>query len=260
MNEEFVRTLEFEKDIARAASTLVRDVGVGTLYVNSDLPGVWDRNFLRLDERASAHTAEYLDGLVEELLGAVGAKHRKIYVAEDHVTPEMLAGFTSFGWERSLLATMAHRNRGFRSDLQVNEVDADAYAPFERKCLDESPPSDVSVKEQIVSLVPLMHRAARGRFFVVSEEGEMVAGCHLYSDGEVAQVENVTTLETYRGRGLASAVVARAVDEAIAEGNSLTFLLVDDGGGPKTLYERIGFETIGRTVELFREPPNEAAS
>ena len=61
-------------------------------------------------------------------------------------------------------------------------------------------------------------------------------------------------MEAYRGRGFAKGVVNRAVSEARRAGHDLVFLLADEDDWPKELYRRLGFEEVGRTWELLREP------
>jgi predicted GNAT family acetyltransferase len=81
-----------------------------------------------------------------------------------------------------------------------------------------------------------------------------VSAAELYSDGRTAQVEDVATSPDSRGRGLASAVVLRAVEEAVASGHDFVFLIANDGSWPKELYARLGFETIGHTWSFLRKP------
>lgn len=255
MDPDFRRTLDFENKMGAEASTLVKDVGVGTLYVNARLPGVWDRNFLRLDERARDVSAADLASLADGLLQSAGAEHRKIYAAASDVDDRTLSGFKALGWSHTDLVTMAHRDAAkLRFDHEVEELDASAYIPFESACVDASPASEAAVQDQLVSLVPLMARVARGRFFVVRDGRDPVSGCHLYSDGNSAQVEDVMTLERYRRRGYATAVVSRATQAALEDRHSLVFLIVEQEGGAKRLYEDLGFEDIGRTIELALEP------
>jgi predicted GNAT family acetyltransferase len=96
--------------------------------------------------------------------------------------------------------------------------------------------------------------AGSGRHFAVRAEGRVVSAAELYSDGRTAQVEDVATSPDNRGRGLASAVVLRAVEEAVASGHDFVFLVASDGSWPKELYARLGFETIGHTWSFLRKP------
>jgi ribosomal protein S18 acetylase RimI-like enzyme len=55
----------------------------------------------------------------------------------------------------------------------------------------------------------------------------------------------VATLERFRGRGIARAVVLAAADAARAAGNDLVFLCADTQDWPIELYRRLGFDEIG---------------
>jgi predicted N-acetyltransferase YhbS len=60
-------------------------------------------------------------------------------------------------------------------------------------------------------------------------------------DGLDAQVENVDTLEEFRGRGVARSVVLRAVEAARDADAEHVFIVADDADWPRDLYARLGF-------------------
>jgi predicted GNAT family acetyltransferase len=60
-----------------------------------------------------------------------------------------------------------------------------------------------------------------------------------------AQIEDVNTLEPFRGRGLARQVVSFAAREALAGGADLVWLIADDNDWPKELYAKLGFRPVG---------------
>ena len=68
----------------------------------------------------------------------------------------------------------------------------------------------------------------------------------------MGQIDEVTTIERFRRRGLGTAVVAGALQASLADGDELTFLVADEGDWPKDWYARLGFEPIGRRYELLR--------
>jgi predicted GNAT family acetyltransferase len=76
--------------------------------------------------------------------------------------------------------------------------------------------------------------------------------CELYTIDTVAQIEDVNTLEEFRGRGLASAVVLAAARRAEERGCDVVFLIADDDDWPKDLYARLGFEPVSRTWSFVR--------
>jgi predicted GNAT family acetyltransferase len=85
-----------------------------------------------------------------------------------------------------------------------------------------------------------------------------VSSTDLYSDGRTAQIEDVMTLREHRGRGYASAVVIRALEEALAGGHDFVFLTTDARDWPKELYRRLGFEPLGEKYAYLLTPAGPA--
>jgi GNAT superfamily N-acetyltransferase len=85
------------------------------------------------------------------------------------------------------------------------------------------------------------------RFGIRGPDGALASITQLFSDGRVGQVEHVFTVAEARGRGYARALVSHAAAEAWSAGHELNFIVADDDDWPKTLYQRIGFEPLGRT-------------
>ena len=97
-----------------------------------------------------------------------------------------------------------------------------------------------------------LERHAGARFFCARVDGEIASMCELYVDGAIAQVEDVNTLEEFRNRGLARAVVQLAVDEALLGGAELVFIHALDDDWPKHLYAKLGFDPIGYVWSFVR--------
>jgi ribosomal protein S18 acetylase RimI-like enzyme len=93
------------------------------------------------------------------------------------------------------------------------------------------------------------------RFFGARADGEIGAYCELYSVEGTGQIENVLTLERHRGRGLARALVLRALAASREAGNELTFLLANRDDWPKKLYRKLGFDEVGLIYDFVIPPP-----
>jgi GNAT superfamily N-acetyltransferase len=93
----------------------------------------------------------------------------------------------------------------------------------------------------------------RTRYFCAALDGRDVASATLYSDGAIAQIEDVGALAGARGHGLGRAVVTAAIDAAVAAGHELLFIIAEEDDWPKDLYARLGFRSIGRTWTCLRE-------
>ena len=71
------------------------------------------------------------------------------------------------------------------------------------------------------------------------------------TDGETAEVEQAYVKPALRGRGTGGGLVAAA---ARAGGASETFIVADDEGDPKRLYQRLGFRPVWIQHEFTRRP------
>lgn len=78
------------------------------------------------------------------------------------------------------------------------------------------------------------------RRFLVYDGPRAVATCEVFQPGSVVGVYNVATHPAYRGRGIAAALVVRAVHEGHRSGASLAVLQADHRA--QGLYARLGFE------------------
>jgi ribosomal protein S18 acetylase RimI-like enzyme len=92
------------------------------------------------------------------------------------------------------------------------------------------------------------------RFFAARVDGRLAGSCELYLDGDEAQIESVDTLQEYRGRGLASAIVLRAAAEARAAGATWIHLYADGDDWPQHWYVKLGFDEVGRLRAVLRTP------
>lgn len=216
--------------------------GVG-LFCDS-IPIVYDENYLRVDDPVSAeeHAAE-TDALMEPFW------HRR--VALDGPEDGLGEGFARLGWTHSGHVVMAHVREPDRTVATggVREVTLDQIADAHRRVTLAEAYGTAELADQLLQAKRRAGAALRTRYFAVFDGDAAVSYCQLHDDGRTAQIEDVNTLAGYRGRGLARAVVQRALDTALAD-CGLVFLeaLADDW--PKELYAKLGF-TIVDQRQLF---------
>jgi predicted GNAT family acetyltransferase len=160
------------------------------------------------------------------------------------------------GWQVQRDVYMALRRRRDRAPAAglAREVDAATLAAVDARTVREEPwGADEEVVRQIIASRALLARAvAATRYFVAADAGVDATVTTLYSDGTTAQVEDVATLRAHRRRGLARAAVSLAVDAAVAMRHELVFIVADADAWPRTLYDRLGFDPMGRAWNFVR--------
>jgi GNAT superfamily N-acetyltransferase len=224
----------------------------GVALLTPSLPLVWQLNALRVDD-PDARPGE----LVEEadaLLAPVA--HRKLVVRDDELGARLAPALTAQGWNALRLLVMVRRRPPDRSSeaglaAEVSrERGAVVLAAFRR----EQPfGRQEEAVRQLAGMDERLSRAWTTRDFAAPTE-EPGCACRLYSNGALAQVDEVGTLEAHRGRGYARATVLAAADAAASERSEPIFLLTDASDWPQHLYRKLGFDAIGAVYEFLKPP------
>jgi GNAT superfamily N-acetyltransferase len=87
-------------------------------------------------------------------------------------------------------------------------------------------------------------------FGAATDDGPLASMCTLFVGEGIAMIEEVGTLEQFRERGLARAVVGAAVDAALSLGCERIFVPADADDWPQLLYVKLGFEPVARQVSF----------
>jgi ribosomal protein S18 acetylase RimI-like enzyme len=171
-----------------------------------------------------------------------------------HVGEGLATDFARRGWfvHHGLVMVRRHEPERAIDTSIVGEVDEAALRAPRRAQLANEPWATPELVEQRLDAKLAVARSIEVRFFAVGVDGDPVSWTDLYLDRHTAQVEDVATLPDHRGRGYATAVVARAVEEAERAGCDFVFLVTDADDWPQTLYRRLGFDDVGRYVKFFR--------
>jgi ribosomal protein S18 acetylase RimI-like enzyme len=243
-------------DLARAYAFLARgDMGgtreeesrFGTAVYTDELPRRFDGNYLRVEREAAP------DELVAE---AKRLERPLIFVPDPDLGGKLAPWFTEHGWRIDRHLVMAQLREPERTaDLSiVRELSEQALRPSRRRLMESYPWGKPEVIEQLFQAKALIGQRVTIRFFGVPLGDEVVSYADLYADGADAQVEDVGTLPEHRGRGYATAVILRAIEQARASGADFVFLVADAEDWPKELYRRLGFDEVGHYTKFFVPP------
>ena len=154
----------------------------------------------------------------------------------------LAAGFAHAAqWDGALMVYVGPdggRPSAVEPELVRSEADRRAWAEI----ADEEAGADQQ------SMLRAMYYAQLGdpriRAYLARVEDKAAAHCLLFSSGGIGRVETVRTLSAYRGRGLAAALVRRAIEDSLALDHQLTYLFAEDGGAAQRLYTSLGFRTV----------------
>jgi ribosomal protein S18 acetylase RimI-like enzyme len=217
----------------------------GRALLTPSLPRVFYANTFSVDLGARAPAAELVAEL-EPIFAAAGLAHRKLSV-DDGLGASLAPQLRRLGWKAEELVVMTHDGSTPEIDTTgVEEVGWEELEPIWAEGMRASP--EIQDEDEVRQLVAAQHRrriAVDVRYFAARIDGEIASYCELFSDGRTGQIESVMTLERFRGRGLAKAIVTRALAESRAAGHDFTFLLAEAEDWPKELYRKLGFDTAG---------------
>jgi GNAT superfamily N-acetyltransferase len=243
---------EFDTTRMSLLSTRAIPFDGGIAYLDEDYPERYISNVLIVDADVPA---ERLLRTTEEMQGGARLAHRRIRVRDDALGIRLAPSLRAEGYTDERVVVMLLRrqsDRGAALPVEERRFDdvRDLTAEVYRRELPTDPDTAVRFVEQ--------HRRWDGilgtRRFVARVGGLAAGQCELYAIGPDAQIEYVDTLEEYRRRGIAAAVVLAAIGAARAAGARHVFICADADDWPKTLYERLGFDPIGREWEFTRAP------
>jgi ribosomal protein S18 acetylase RimI-like enzyme len=231
----------------------------GAVVTDPSMRDVWDLNYARVDAARPVRIEEIEGELLPALRAAgVTVEHVVSLAPEAHggLFDALRARGHTAGWD-VILEQQAEREQV--SDVAVEEHRigdelGSAFADLLREAFEVQPDAVIA---QLVAFSRDVQSFAGKRWFGVRDTGLIVAmGSMIVHEG-TAYVDDVATLPRSRGRGFASAIVARILDEADAAGASRVYLLADPGA-PRVvaMYERLGFREVGRLASTRGPTPD----
>jgi N-acetylglutamate synthase-like GNAT family acetyltransferase len=259
MGSDHERAFSFQGDVMRRTSTREQSLPWGTAFFHDGFPLRYDANFAIADRPLGSTRA---DDVVATLDHAYeGFRHREVEFASADDADTIAMGMAEHGYAIERMLVMALRRDPDREpDLTaVDEVPLAEMRPFIVEVSRREPwGEEPGIAEMMASYRQVLVDGIGARFFA-QHVGRQVAGsCELYVEGDVAQIEDVNTLEEFRGRGIARNVVLRATAEARKAGATFVFLFADAEDWPRHLYARLGFDEIGHSCLFRRWPQGQA--
>jgi GNAT superfamily N-acetyltransferase len=248
----FQRAVEFERATLGLVTARVEPIAEGWVVREPALPLVWSANHVSIARPVSFAAALEL---AEAHLGDL--PYRQLMIEHDDTGRRLEQSFADQRWEvdREVVMQLQREPDRVVDASGVIEADEEPVMGLMRRWIGEDESIELTPwgLDQVVEFTRRRARARRTWLFgVPGEHGGLAAITMLYSDGTVAQVEDVYTVPEERKRGHGRKLVTKAVEVARATGHELVFIVADADDWPRNLYRRIGFEPIGRRWALHR--------
>jgi GNAT superfamily N-acetyltransferase len=231
----------------------------GAVTTDARFPLVWDANNATVLEPGPGLTLHEIQGTLDPALRAAGAPYEHIEFWDTSiVTPALrdLRTIEEFPAHDDVMVFEAAWPAA--DDTRVKELllpDEDFWRWYRTTLLEFGQELYQEVLRQMVRRIRDVFVPAGLRFFAAALEGELAGYTSAISLAGVGYLDNVVTMPAYRGRGVASATVARAVRECFEAGDRCVFLLAERGGQPQQLYERLGFRARAEVESFTRLLP-----
>lgn len=249
-----MRIATFSRWLEDASAQRTEPWRFGTALFDDAFPNKWDANFLRVERPVGEATASELAAEADRRCAHL--EHREFIFADDAEGARLAAAFVDIGYTSDRLVNMVLHREADRSGPPGGEEATfeDVSGLLMTITAQGFPNLSTPQAQMLVDHDRALAERVGARFFWSRVDGVPAGCCQLFEHDGVAQVENVSTLEEFRNRGLARSFVGAAIDAAHAGGADLVFLVADDADWPKHLYGKLGFDEVSHFRQFTRPP------
>lgn len=215
------------------------------------VPWVREVNIVRVEATTPRARAAEIAYAAQERFPSAPA----VEVLHEPIGAALAPAFAAAGWQVGRHLLMALEDPPPPVARAAEEVAPEAVWPLREEWMRSEPWGDDDAVAAMLRWERWRAQLTGARAFCAFDGGRPVSMCLLLATPHADEVERVYTTASQRGRGLAFAVVARALEAA---GDRLTFLFTDAHGAAQHLYARLGFRR-GWVVYRFARLPDPPA-
>jgi GNAT superfamily N-acetyltransferase len=222
----------------------------GTAVRATTLPTFWNYNSLRVEGTDTGVSADALVHAADVLQGDLA--HRHVEVEDEGAGARLRPGFEALGWAAERLAWMLLEGPApdgpdleevaFAATLDLR---LEWGATFPWATTREAALRFAAHEETVAAL-----RGSRA-LIARDDDGTPIGFASFSAHGGAAEIEQAYVTPSRRGHGTGGALVSAA---ARRSGAAETWILADDEGDSKRLYERLGFRTVWLQHVFTRRP------
>ena len=210
----------------------------GSVLQTPSSPGYWDLNCVRVE--TSGVDAETMEAAADTWLA--GFRHRKLYVNDEATGAAARPYFEARGWEtaRDVMLLRTGPPPAPEREHAIEEVEIAGTRALRREWYGPSEAQHVIDAEPYAARRGMRAFLAPGKGFAWLVVGE-----------DAMELDQLYVTEAARGEGLGQALIAAALT---AGGRDRAWVVADEEGLAKALYERNGFAAAWRFYGFTRKP------
>jgi GNAT superfamily N-acetyltransferase len=218
----------------------------GTSVHCTFMPTFWFFNSLRVEGPDTGVSADALVHAADVVQGHLS--HRLVEVEDETAGTRLRAGFEALGWTTEALAWLRRAGQPAEAP-ELEEVPFPETRALRLEWAAQSVMPDDPETARRFSEHEDRTAELRGSRALIAPGG--IGFVSFRRDGDTAEIEQVFVTESERGRGTGGALVTAAVHAA---GAPETYIVADDDGDSKRLYERLGFAPVWIQHVFTRRP------
>ena len=230
-----------------------------------DHPDVWDANHIS-DVRAQ--TAAEIETVLRRADEALAHCRHRLFVV-DPLTPPAFVARLALDDYRELPSTIQlvldGNLRATPRDLDIRPVatdtDWDGLHALVRRDHAEGARTHGPLPDEVTRGVVASYRkkVPAYQFFLARENGvDCAYGAGVLCENGVGMIEDLFTLPSFRGRGIATTIIARAIAHVRGQGAAEILIGALATDAPKRLYASLGFAPVCVTREYINLRPSSA--
>jgi ribosomal protein S18 acetylase RimI-like enzyme len=220
----------------------------GSVLRTPSAPNFWDANFVRVEGDASDLEPPALVRAADELLA--GSDHRKLTIEDEAAGARLRPFFEAAGWLADRNAVM-HRSGPAPAHADVEEVGLldtrplriEWYLSYQNDPAEQTALADAQDRISV--------RRGMRAFVVRGADGAPVGFTLLAVGDQAVEIDQLYVTPSARGAGVGGRLVETAL---AAGGRRAAWVVADDDGLARALYERLGFETVWIQHAFVRQP------
>jgi GNAT superfamily N-acetyltransferase len=222
----------------------------GTLVRCTTLPTFWFYNSLRVEGPDTGVSADALVHSADVLQGDLA--HRQVEVEDEAAGARLRPGFEALGWVAERLSWLLLEGPP-PPGPDLDEAPFPETRPLRLEWANTSPwTTNAEAARRFADHEDTVAELRGSRALIARDGADTPVGFASFNaQGGAAEIEQVYVTEPCRGRGTGGALVSAA---ARAAGAAETWIVADDEGRSKRLYERLGFRPVWVQHVFTRRP------